>query len=415
MRHDLFHRATSKVAMFAAGRGANIKSTQSLLSFDKKSAAQIILSSSYYDSPPFYKPFYHHLDPFLLKPRNVGTFSYLLHHIQASISGLFSLCTSQQSRDEFLQLTRRNYNIDHNNTKDESDAADGDDDGEEIDSSSIINTNVLNKSDMGFMKVMALFNDLRSPLFDETMFDKEKEMPQFLNGCGFALEQFHITQADYIKNLELYYQNKKDKSEEIEEVEEEKFQYKFFDIAKNDPTSTESTLISMLSPEGLDKMFFETAMFAFVKDMEVENTEAHLVSTLKVMHTCLLSARLEKIEESGKHVNEDGHNAEGKNDPDAPLEDESLEPFSENSDDSFPQTVLQLEVLYDLELIFKKTNEDSNEDNNKSSSNNNTNNNKSFKSLNVAKFETCFNGNLNGDERQWRLCSWRPAAEYGFW
>jgi len=74
-----------------------------------------------------------------------------------------------------------------------------DEDGEE--NTGIINTYVLNRSDLGFMKMMTLFQDLSNPLFDEIKFDKEAHVRQFLDGCSFALEQFHMVQADYLKNL----------------------------------------------------------------------------------------------------------------------------------------------------------------------------------------------------------------------
>ena len=382
--------------------------------------AQLLLSRN--DSPQFYKPLYHHLDPSLLKSRESGTFSYLLHHIQSSFSGFYSICTSQQARDQFLHLTARSIEDLNNN-----------DNGDGEENKGIINTFVLNQSDMGFMKVMTLYQDLSNPLFDEANFDTEAEVRQFLDGCSFALEQFHTVQADYLKNLEASLdtnsadsaegehesntdnlKNLKAALDTIDNVEgdheskpqekgeEEGFQYKFFDIVENDPESTESALASMLSPEGLDRIFFDTAMYSFVKnisgpmvqgaDSTTENpNHLELPSDPQVMHACLLSARVEEIEASGR--NEERRD---EDDPDAPLEDESLQPFADRK----AQTVLQLEVLYDLEF---RTNTDVAENSS----------DKPFKSVNVAKFETCIKNDPNGDERQWRLCSWRPAIEFG--
>lgn len=383
----IFQNAASKAA---AAKAATTPAVPKI-SFDDKSSAQIL--SSRHSS--LYKPLYHHLDPSLLKYREPESFSYLLHHIKSSYSLFYSICTSQQTRDEFLHLTSRDPN--------------SDEDGEE--NTGIINTYVLNRSDLGFMKMMTLFQDLSNPLFDEIKFDKEAHVRQFLDGCSFALEQFHMVQADYLKNLDAVLDNSAEKEiDELnpkEEEEETPFQFKFFDIAENDPESTENRLMNMLSPEGLDRIFFDTAMYSFVKNVNSQLVESDdsaavvndshfsgLSSELKIVHSCLLSARVEEIEASR---NEGRRNAED-NDPDAPLEDESLQPFAETRDDRKSQIILQLEVLYDLEFLPETDVDDSN---------------KSFKSVSVAKFETCLKGDPNGDELQWRLCSWRPAKEFG--
>lgn len=398
--------ATSRGAA-ATSSEAIKKQQQTLLSFDEKTAAQILLSSHCHPLPP-YKPLYHHLDPNLLKPREPGSLSYLFHHIQSSLSGFYSICTSQASRDEFLQLTSRN-------NEDQVDNNDGDEENNV--NTSIINTLILNQSDMGGLKAMTLFQDLNNPLLDETTFDKEKELRQFLAGCSFAIQQFHVTQRDYLNSLTSLFDNGKARSDENDEEESDNidddqtnmaYQYQFFDKAKADSSSIESTLISMLSPEGLDRIFFDTAMFSLARNMnsqimaaggdkgdrksDIFVFEDSFLSSLEpnVLHACLLSARVEEIH--AMNENNGSHNDEDKNDPDAPLEDESLQPFPElRSDrDKPPQTVLQLEVLYDLEFTPQA------DDDKK----------KSFKSVNVAKFETCLKGDPNGDDRQWRLCSW---------
>ena len=391
----ILQNAASKAARGAAA---------TLLSFDEKTAAQILLSS-HCQLPP-YKPLYHHLDPHLLKSREPGSLSYLFHHIQSSLSGFYSICTSQASRDEFLQLTSRNI-------EDQVDDNGGDEENNV--NTSIINTLVLNQSDMGGLKAMTLFQDLNNPLLDETTFDKEKELRQFLAGCSFAIKQFHITQRDYLNSLKGFDnvkvrsdENEEEESDNIDDDQTKAYQYQFFDKAKADSTSIESTLISMLSPEGLDRIFFDTAMFSLARNMnsqimaaggdkgddksDIFVFEDSFLSSLEpnVLHACLLSARVEGIHAMSE--NNDSHNDEDKNDPDAPLEDESLQPFPESRSDREkpPQTVLQLEVLYDLEFT-PLVDEDKS---------------KSFKSVNVAKFETCLKGDPNGDDRQWRLCSW---------
>ena len=413
----ILQNAASKAAA-AKAAGESLAAVRKLqfhkkISLDEKIAAQILSTRR---SPPFYNPLYHHLDPSLLKPREPGTFSYLLHNLQSSLSGFYSICTSQQSRDEFLHLTARNNDDKINNNHNG--------DGEE--NAGIINTFVLNQSDMGFMKVMTLYQDLSSPLYDEANFDTETEVRQFLDGCSFALEQFHTIQADYLKNLEATLNtvdnsenneaehNNESNTEEEEKAETGKqFQCKFFDLVENDPESTESALASMLSPEGLDRIFFDTAIYSFARNMSgqkmVEGADstarnhtvlAELSSDPKVMHACLLSARVEEIEASVG--NQDKTNGEDNDDDhDAPLEDESLQPFADRKS----QTLLQLEVLYDLEFL-------TNTDGTRNTADD-SNNRESFKGVNVAKFEACIKNNPNGDELEWRLCSWRPAREFG--
>ena len=389
---QLLQNAASKAAAAksAGGPAAAVKHLEFVnkLSFDEKTTAQILSTSKY--TPPLYKPLYHHLDPLLLKSREPGSLSYLFHHLQSSLMGFYSICTSQQSRDDFLRLTARKLDIN---------VDDSDNQKNEEENAGIINTLVLNQSDMGFMKVMTLYQDLSNPIFDEINFNTEIQVKQFLEGCSFALEQFHTAQAEYLKQLEATLENIKEtedsNSEEgaaVEEDEVKQFQNSFFDTAENDHESVQNSLTSMLSPEGLDRIFFDSAMYSLVANVkgQMEGSDES-VSSLpsnpnpNVMNSCLLSARVEEIEGS---VDKSSENE--VNDPDAPLEDESLQSFADRK----AQTVLQLEVLYDLEI----------DDTDKS---------KSFKSVNVAKFETCIKNNPNGDELQWRLCSWRPANEFG--
>jgi hypothetical protein len=84
-------------------------------------------------------------------------------------------------------------------------------------------------------------------------------------------------------------------------------------------------------------------------------------------------------------------------DPDAPLVDDSLKPDIER-DDSKPQIVTQLEVLYESEVTLPKTDHEGN---------------KSKMVVDVATFEACIANDPNGALR-WRLCYTRPALEFGY-
>ena len=90
-------------------------------------------------------------------------------------------------------------------------------------------------------------------------------------------------------------------------------------------------------------------------------------------------------------------------DPDAPLEDDSLKPHVER-EDSKPQIVTQLEVLFESEVTLPETDQDGSK---------RTDGQRSKMVVDVATFEACIGGDPNGDMR-WRLCHTRPALEFGY-
>lgn len=94
---------------------------------------------------------------------------------------------------------------------------------------------------------------------------------------------------------------------------------------------------------------------------------------------------------------------EDDNDPDAPLEDDSLKPHIER-EDSKPQIVTQLEVLYESEVTLPETDPDGNE---------RADGVRTKMVVDVATFEACLAGDPNGD-LQWKLCYTRPALEFGY-
>jgi hypothetical protein len=90
-------------------------------------------------------------------------------------------------------------------------------------------------------------------------------------------------------------------------------------------------------------------------------------------------------------------------DPDAPLEDDTLKPHVERAD-SKPQIVTQLEVLYESEVTLTEIVQEGN---------NREDGVRSKMVVDVATFEACLAGDPNG-EMQWRLCYTRPALEFGY-
>ena len=118
-------------------------------------------------------------------------------------------------------------------------------------------------------------------------------------------------------------------------------------------------------------------------------SSAQLLFSSKV---ALLSARIQEITAPDKAI------TERINDPDAPLEDDALKPHIDKREDAATQVVTQLEVLYDLEQSYINGED------------------KTLKqsSVMVGKFEACLRGDPNGNELRWRLCSYRPALEFGY-
>ncbi|KAL7528059.1 hypothetical protein ACHAXR_004015, partial [Thalassiosira sp. AJA248-18] len=132
-------------------------------------------------SPPAY-PYillHHHIQPTLFPHRQPGTLSYAVHHLSSAVGALISLCSSQENRDRFLDLTEV--------ANDDDD--DDDDDKDNNTHGSIINTNILGQSDMGVLKVLTLYQDLNNPLFGQ----HPMNVQEFMNGCGWALDKFHMT------------------------------------------------------------------------------------------------------------------------------------------------------------------------------------------------------------------------------
>ena len=107
----------------------------------------------------------------------------------------------------------------------------------------------------------------------------------------------------------------------------------------------------------------------------------------EVTNTALLAARVEEVFSPIK--TEDN---EKSDDPDAPMEDDSL-----RIDEARPQVVCQLDVMYELSQVVRVDEKS-----------------EKVRSVYVGQFETCLQNDPNGDKVQWRLSSYRPAVEFGY-
>mmetsp|Transcript_10812 Transcript_10812/g.21031 ORF Transcript_10812/g.21031 Transcript_10812/m.21031 type:complete len:415 (+) Transcript_10812:131-1375(+) len=368
------------------------------------------------DPPPSsYIPLHHHRDRSLFRPITPGTFRYITYHYFSSLKGLTSLLTSQEARDRFVTLTGGNENADN-------------DDQDNLYSNRIVNANVLGQSDMGFLKPMTLFHELNSPLYNQYGIEDKVDIKDFLDGCGFAIEQYMRAINDNLRggnfrkwankvlgDAREMSKTESDTSDDIEKLmavmstpPDSVEKYDFTEVGRKDPNSIEAFLMDMTTPIGWDNHNFNARMklrleisednlpkFATAQDLASHHSGEKL--NAKVLHVALLSARLEEIEAPLAVNNNNTTKGEETSDPDAPLEDDSLIPHSNNSDqESSTQVVAQFEVLYDLELTLENDDGET----------------QTETEVNVACFEACLYGDPNGDELRWRLHGIRPAFEF---
>ena len=108
----------------------------------------------------------------------------------------------------------------------------------------------------------------------------------------------------------------------------------------------------------------------------------------EVTNTALLAARVEEIFPPIKRQESES------DDPDAPMEDDSFR----TDDNARPQVICQLDIMYELSQVVRVADEKS----------------ENVRSIYVGQFETCLQNDPNGDDLQWRLSSYRPAVEFGY-
>jgi hypothetical protein len=174
-----------------------------------------------------YIPLYHHHDPSLFSPLLPGSISYILHNVIAAFQATISLASSKTLREKFVSSAKL-YGL---STQPHMQPKTIEDD-DNLYSGCIINTNVVGQSDMGFINVLSLFNGLFSPLYNVeglSSFD----IKEFMDGAGFALEQFHKVDHDFL----LYLQRKQISDD-----------YDFLSVAESDHESLEYDLMKMTTP-----------------------------------------------------------------------------------------------------------------------------------------------------------------------
>lgn len=278
-------------------------------------------------------------------------------------------------------------------------------------------------------------------------------MREFLDGCGWALEQFHRMKVDVVtRSMNAEDAGRRD-SDGADKVGEDSDDLKIrpdvdlnFLQAASDPDSLDYAFMSMITPEMLDTIKMERILHVVTGNTAVVIDAAQSLKLVvpdglkafqskdgkmrivkedtRVGKVALLGARVEEIypplepnahaEEGGsgppsdgnvfkRHLGEmDRQLKEAKQERaellDEPMEDDSLAASRNDGDEDAAQIVTQLEVLYELQQ----------------SAINDDGKTHTQTSVMVGKFEACVDGDPNGDEIQWRLCSYRPAVEFGY-
>ena len=334
---------------------------------------------------------HHHNDPRLLEYRAPGSFAYLMHHFSSSFNAISSLIGSQESRDKFMSYTREN---------------DDDFDGPVISKLCVCNimfifffgytieyltninlycfkdTSVLGQSDMPLLKPLTLFDELNNPILDQYQFD----IGEFLSGCTFALDKFHKAKDVFLPGLAQAFDDE-------DEQAAKKWTNK--NILSDDEIANFN---KMITPECCEICMHESMQRAInervYEHMKKEEPGSFTdimnpdVGDKEVGNIALVSVRVEEIYPS---VFQDDKKKD--NDPNAPLEDESLSPPVDDS----AQVVLQVEVLYEL----------------KQSSVSEKGERVERTYVMVGKFEGCLAGYpSDDDDLKWRIASYRPAVEW---
>mmetsp|Transcript_29340 Transcript_29340/g.42573 ORF Transcript_29340/g.42573 Transcript_29340/m.42573 type:complete len:345 (+) Transcript_29340:155-1189(+) len=289
--------------------------------------------------------------------------------------------------------------------------------------SGIIRPEVLGQSEMGMAKILALHNDLSSPLFSKYKF----EVTEFTEGVKPALCRFHEVQSLLQTKVgdEKKEGNKGDdiKDEQLEREQKALRDFLAMDIsnmenggmasiaeavgmrlnwteeAKEDPESLAGQLMSMLTDEYF-KIVELTANASFMRDGRFRYVDG----SAEINNVALLSARALEIPNS----TDDAEETISPIDEDRPMKDESLDgPLKKSTQSDMPVGV-QMEVLYDVKMTYEHTDVGGKEAENVGDGEELTRT-----SILVAVFEAWLHGDPDGnDSLRWKLAVVRPAWEF---
>lgn len=244
-------------------------------------------------------------------------------------------------------------------------------------------TSVLGQSDMPLLKPLTLFDELNNPILNQY---PKFNITEFLSGCNFALDKFHKAKDSFLPGLAQAFDDE-------DEQAAKKWTNK--NILSDDEIANFN---KMITPECSEICMHESMQRAInervYEHMKKEEPESFTdiintnVGDICVGNIALMSVRVEDIYPP---VFQDDKKKD--NDPNAPLEDESLSPPVDDS----AQVVLQVEVLYELKQSPVSEKGETLE--------------RTY--VMVGKFEGCLAGHpSNDDDLKWRIASYRPAVEW---
>lgn len=223
----MFSRTATSIVNAASRRIANqsraITSLSSTLRHPNKEHSNNINTA---DTIKPYIPLYHHQDPTLFPPLVPGSIPYIFHNATAALQALIALASDEELRQKFVSIAKI-YGL----TTQPQVNVESEDDVNNLYSGCILNTNVVGQSDMGLLNVFSLFDGLSSPLYD--LKDLSFNIKEFMDGAGYALDQFHKVDRDFFMSL---------KKKHIDQ------HYDFIKVAKENPESLEHDLMKMTTP-----------------------------------------------------------------------------------------------------------------------------------------------------------------------
>lgn len=139
---------------------------------------------------------------------------------------------------------------------------------------------------MGFLKVLTLYQDLDSPLYADYRNGVKFDIKEFMDGCGFALEQFHNTKEalfsgeNFRKWVDSVVSDVNDSTDSSKVNDKNKNHgfipgvkemasinhYDFKIVAKTDPDSVEQAMMDMTTPHAWEMINFNGKMRMLVGD-----------------------------------------------------------------------------------------------------------------------------------------------------
>jgi hypothetical protein len=277
--------------------------------------------------------------------------------------------------------------------------------------SGVILPEILGQANLGYLRILALYDELDSPTL------KSFNVDEFLEGVKPALAEFHHVQASLQNKVHVIAKEDNvddQKREESEELTVEKvllasyananddrlrrvLNYSWKKEVEKDSESDEARISSMVSAWFFESLQVGAKICYFmypnetIQDGCVEINSVALLSARGIlMHEEMEDWIIEEVKEKvTTNIEEDG--AEEK----------------ESNVENLPVVVAQVEILYNVEQTFAKQDDDDDDENKTESEKT-----KTVTRASVGVFEGWLNGDPEGNDLRWRVAEIRPAWEF---